>query len=146
MSAETTHRTVLEVMERRECLALLADRHLGRLAVSIANQPVIFPVTYALDGDTIVFRTDPGTKLYGARGRLVAFEIDGIDGELADDLGWSVLVVGTADVVESESELARLDAIDLGPWNPGPKQYWLRIHGGAITGRRLTRPEPLATT
>jgi len=137
-----TVRTRLDSIDRRECLELLAANHLGRLAVSIANQPVIFPVTYALDGQSIVFRTDPGTKLYGARDRRVAFEIDGLDHDDAGtsrSSGWSVLVVGRAELVEKPSDQARLEALDLGEWNPGPKQHWVRIRGGAITGRRLVR-------
>jgi hypothetical protein len=53
-------------------------------------------VCYALDGDTVVFQTDPGTKLHGAIRDAVAFEIDGVDG---DRRGWSVLVVGRAELV-----------------------------------------------
>jgi len=135
MTMSQRAQTRLEPIGRSECLALLAGHHLGRLAVSIANQPVIFPVTYALDGQSIVFRTDPGTKLYGARDRRVAFEIDGLD----EESGWSVLVVGRAELVEKPSDQARLDALDLGAWNPGPKQHWVRIRGGAVTGRRLVR-------
>jgi len=139
MTMSQRAQTRLEPIGRSECLALLAEHHLGRLGVSIANQPVIFPVTYALDGQSIVFRTDPGTKLYGARDRRVAFEIDGIDDDPSHPSGWSVLVVGRAELVEKPSDQARLDTLDLGAWNPGPKQHWVRIRGGAITGRRLVR-------
>ena len=132
-------RSHLEPLDRNQCFALLAEHTLGRLAVSIANQPVIFPITYALDGHSIVFKTDPGTKLYGARGRKVCFEIAGVDAD--QGTGWSVLVVGTAEVVEKASEQRRLDTVDLGAWNPGPKQHWLRLRTDAVTGRRLTRVE-----
>jgi Pyridoxamine 5'-phosphate oxidase len=47
------------VLDRDQCLRLLADEVIGRLAVIAGNTPAIFPVNYALDGDTIVFRTDP---------------------------------------------------------------------------------------
>ena len=57
---------LLRVLDRDQCLRLLAEDEIGRLAVIAGNTPAIFPVNYALDGDTIVFRTDPGTKL--ARG------------------------------------------------------------------------------
>lgn len=52
----------------------------GRLAVVVGGRPLVFPVNFALDGESIVLRTDTGTKLYGARKGLVAFECDGIDG------------------------------------------------------------------
>jgi nitroimidazol reductase NimA-like FMN-containing flavoprotein (pyridoxamine 5'-phosphate oxidase superfamily) len=53
----------LRVLDRDQCLRQLADDEIGRLAVIAGNTPAIFPVNYALDGDTIVFRADPGTKL-----------------------------------------------------------------------------------
>lgn len=129
--------TKLQVIDREECLQLLARHHLGRLAVSIRDQPVIFPVNYALDGQSIVFRTDRGTKLYGAHNRQVAFEIDGADGD-----GWSVLVVGRAELVDAADEIRRFRTLALGPWSPGSTEHWVRIRGGAITGRRVAPPSP----
>jgi nitroimidazol reductase NimA-like FMN-containing flavoprotein (pyridoxamine 5'-phosphate oxidase superfamily) len=40
------------------------------------GQPPIFPVNFAVDGDTVVFRADPGTKLAPASSGRVAFEVD----------------------------------------------------------------------
>ncbi len=131
MNAGTPTRSRLDVIEPAECMALLADHHLGRLAVVVAGQPVIFPITYVFDGRAIVFRTNPGTKLFGALDGPVAFEIDGVGA-----FGWSVVVTGKAELVENEAEVRRLSALDLGDWNPGPKQFWVRIRG-TITGRRL---------
>jgi nitroimidazol reductase NimA-like FMN-containing flavoprotein (pyridoxamine 5'-phosphate oxidase superfamily) len=128
-------RTGLEVLTREECLRLLGAHHLGRLAVVVAGRPVIFPVNYCLDGDQIVFRTNEGTKLHGARGGPVAFEIDGTDGYYHQ--GWSVIVVGVGEPVDDESEIARLERLPLGLWTAAPKPYWVRIRPGAITGRRI---------
>jgi uncharacterized protein len=122
-------------IDRVDCVHLLTAHGLGRLAVSLRDQPLILPVNYAMDGDCVVFRTDAGTKLYGAAGQPVAFEIDGFDRLYHE--GWSVLVVGTAEEVHQPAERARLAALPLGPWAPGDKAHWLRIRPGAITGRRL---------
>ena len=46
------------MLDRDQCLRLLADDEIGRLAVIAGNTPAIFPVNYRSDGDTIVFRTD----------------------------------------------------------------------------------------
>ena len=127
--------STLEPLSRKDCLALLAHEHLGRLAVAIGDQPLVFPVGYALDGDAIVFLTDPGTKLHGARGKHVAFEIDGVDGLRR---GWSVIVAGRAESVTAGPELRRLRALDFGPWSSGSKAHVVRIRGGAITGRIIT--------
>jgi Pyridoxamine 5'-phosphate oxidase len=69
----------IHVLDRDQCLRLMAEAEIGRLAVNAGNTPAIFPVNYALDGGTIVFRTDPGTKLtHGPRARA-SFEVDRLD-------------------------------------------------------------------
>jgi hypothetical protein len=140
--------SVLKPLSRRDCLSLLAREHLGRLAVSVGDQPLIFPVGYALDQEAVVFRTDPGTKLHGASGRHVAFEIDGVDGK---DRGWSVLVVGRAETVDAPTELRRLRTLDFGPWSSHARAHVVRIRGGAITGRIIAfddedRSQPAGAT
>ena len=60
--------------------------------------PVILPVRYAVIGETVVFRTAPGTKLTAAMRRsVVAFEADRWDP--CGAWGWSVLVQGVASEV-----------------------------------------------
>ena len=129
-------RTGLEVLPRDECVRLLGAHALGRLAVVVGGRPLVFPVNYTLDGGSIVFRTDTGTKLFGAVPEHdVAFEIDGSDALY--HTGWSVLVVGTGREVTDPVELSRLTHVRLGPWCPGPKAHWVRIRPQAITGRRI---------
>lgn len=136
---ETAHvdpRTGLEVLSREECLRLLGAHSLGRLAIVVGGRPVMFPVNYALDGSTIVFRTDEGTKLHGTvPEQEVAFEIDDVD--RLYHTGWSVLAVGVGREVTDEADVARLGHLHLGLWSPGPKSHWIRIHPHAITGRRI---------
>jgi nitroimidazol reductase NimA-like FMN-containing flavoprotein (pyridoxamine 5'-phosphate oxidase superfamily) len=135
-----TIRNRLEVLERDECLRLLASHHLGRVAVVVDGQPLIFPVNYALAGDRIVFRTDGGTKLFGALDARVAFEVDHADPLYHD--GWSVLVVGVAHEETDRGRLRELARLPLHPWTSGPKAHWITIGGGAITGRRITHVVP----
>ena len=56
-------RTGIQVMDRDECLALLTGEHVGRLAVIHGGSPMIYPVNYVLDGDDIVFGSDPVPRL-----------------------------------------------------------------------------------
>lgn len=129
-------RTGLEVLSRDECMELLGTHHLGRLAVVVAGRPLVFPINYAVDGPTVVFRTDAGTKLFAAaHGHDVAFEIDGFDALY--HTGWSVLVVGRAREIDEPSERVHLSELPLGIWCPGPKSHWVRIQPDAITGRRI---------
>ena len=46
-----------------ECLRLLASTTVGRVALTSKALPVILPVNYAVDGDTVVIRTRPGSLL-----------------------------------------------------------------------------------
>ena len=78
-----------------ECLRLLAGTTVGRVALTRKALPVILPVNYAMDGDTVVIRTRPGSLLASSRERgvVVAFEVDELDRETCS--GWSVLLTGT---------------------------------------------------
>src|SRR6476659_864500 len=100
MTASVDARTQLEVLGRNECVSLLGRSSLGRLAVVCEGAPLVFPVNFTLDGETIVFRTDAGTKLYGARAGRVAFECDGIDSVY--HTGWSVVATGRAEEVRND--------------------------------------------
>ena len=123
----------MDELTREECLRLLAARPIGRLAVITADGlPMIVPVNYVLDGETVLFRTDVGTKVDGLRRHPVAFEVDDIDA--SERTGWSVLVQGIAHEVAPE-EVGRA-AVD--PWAGGEKRQWVRIVPRSISGRRLT--------
>jgi uncharacterized protein len=127
----------LEMLDRAECLRLLAGPHLGRVALVERDIPLVFPVNYALDGESVVFRTAVGTKLDQAgRGSAMAFEIDHADPVY--HTGWSVLVQGVAEVVADPAELARLRSLPLLPWSRRARSAWVRIRPTEITGRRVT--------
>src|SRR6266536_2450759 len=110
----------MEELDDNECRRLLAERHLGRLAMVDFGGPVIFPVNYVVDRDLVIFRTDPGSKLDAATEReLVAFEDDAMDESTRT--GWSVVVHGSLAEVTDPADLARLRALPLYPWAPGDK-------------------------
>lgn len=123
--------TAMEVLDRDECLALLAAHSVGRIAV-IANDntPFVVPVNYQLNGEIIVFRTDEGTKLDGLLRHPVAFQIDSIDP--VQHTGWSVLVQGIAHVTAQHE----LESTHVEPW-AGPKPHWIQLVSRSISGRRL---------
>lgn len=141
----TTDRTLngVEELSVAECWRLLRLHEVGRLAVSIADHPDIFPVNYVVDGDSIVFRTGPGTKLAAAvLGRGVAFEIDGHD--RAAGVAWSVVAKGSARQLEHMIEYFQADELPLFPWHAMPKPDIVRIEPLELTGRRFRvaeRPE-----
>lgn len=120
----------MENIPPEECLALLATAGLGRLAYGRgADPPVVLPVNYAIDGATIVFRSDRGTKLRRLN-RAVSFQVDAVDP--IRRIGWSVLVHGTF----HEVEVHEVEHLDLEPW-VGERRHWLRIVPTSMTGRRI---------
>jgi uncharacterized protein len=127
----------LETLGRAECLELLATAQVGRVALVVDGHPEIFPVNYALDGDSVLFRTAEGSVLTHAGLTQVAFEVDHVD--TSNRSGWSVLVQGQADdiggAIDATSE--RLRRLALITWAPGRRDRWFVIRPRAITGRRL---------
>lgn len=129
----------LEILGEDECWELLESHHIGRLGISIANEPEIFPVNYVVDGRSIVFRTAAGTKLAGAvLGDGVAFEIDHADHQL--HAGWSVMVRGRAEEIEKLDDLVAAESLPLVPWSLGPQNRYVRITPTVVSGRRINRP------
>jgi hypothetical protein len=128
----------LEVLDRDECLRLLATATMGRVALSVRALPVILPVRFVLDGDRILVRTHPGSTLATAtRDSVVAFEADSAT---TDESGWSVLVTGVArhldDPNEGGSDPARL----LRPWSATLPDRFIAISTEHMSGRRLCAP------
>jgi hypothetical protein len=130
--------TDLEELSEEQCLELLAQHHLGRIAVVVDGRPLIFPVNYGLSHRVVTFRTAHGTKLSYAPGSKVAFEIDGYASSART--GWSVLVQGVA--VDATTALDDVSWIARGasphPLAPGVKIHRLAIRPTTITGRRFT--------
>jgi uncharacterized protein len=120
----------LEVLTVDECFDLVRDQVIGRLAVgSRHGPPFVAPVTFVLDGTSIVFRSDPGEK-FDAVDQEVSFQVDGFDHQ--HHTGWSVLVQGRIELA-SEEDVAHLD---LDPWI-GHRAFWIRLVPDVVTGRRL---------
>jgi uncharacterized protein len=138
-----TESASIEVLDREECLRLLASGTVGRLAVNLRSEvPMIRPVNYIFDERTqsILFRTDFGSKFQGIIvSAKAAFEVDRIDE--VRRTGWSVIVTGAVERVNNYLELERFANLGLRPWGPGEKPHWARIRVWTITGRRITHGE-----
>lgn len=130
-------RTGIEVMERQECLDLLAADRVGRLAVVRGDEAMIFPVNYVLDGDSVVFRTAPGSKLDAAGRSGACFEVDDFDRDR--QRGWSVVVAGRLEEITSYDGplFAQLSMLGVEPWADGDKPHLMRLVPRRITGRRV---------
>ena len=123
-------------LEANDCWALLRSCEVGRLAVSVADRPDIFPINYVVDHGTVVFRTAEGTKLAAAvAGEAVAFEADGY--EPGSGEAWSVVVKGQAEEISRGHELLDTAGLPLFPWHAAPKHRFVRIVPDEISGRRF---------
>lgn len=123
-------------LSEEECWQLLAQGEMGRLALSVGGVPDIFPVNHNVDGRSLLLRTAEGAKLFElTMNSCVAFEVDGWNADYA----WSVVLRGTAAVIEREIE--QFAALRLGviPWTPLPTTVFVRISPLALTGRRMQR-------
>ena len=128
----------LEEIGREECLRLLASLSVGRIAVALPGEPpLVVPVNYVLDGEVVVFRSEPGSKVHAARKQPVSFEVDYVDP--FHQTGWSVLVQGAA----YEATAREVRNLWVVPWAGGKKDHWIRIVPKGISGRRIRRPEAL---
>lgn len=129
-------RSGLEVLDRDECLRLLATATLGRIGVTSAALPTVLPVNFRFDGTRILIRTAAGTKLAAAiRNAVVAFEVDDIDAEA--HTGWSVAVQGVARELTDSDELARAQRHVHPRWVPGPDHHVVAISTEIVSGRRI---------
>ena len=132
-----TTAAAMATLDRAQCLERLAGDDVGRLAVVVGGAPHILPVNYVLDGECIVFRTDPGTKLHAALRAPACFEIDRFDHERR--IGWSVVAHGQLEELTRYDRvtLERISAMDVIPWAAGDKAHWMRLIPSYFTGRQL---------
>lgn len=137
----------VDTLDEDACRRLISPGGIGRIAYKGRYGLAVIPVNYALDGDTVVFRTTAGSALdedlrtgIADADYLVAFEIDHIDE--ARHEGWSVLIQGTAHHLESEAERAAVAHLDVRPWPGGSKDLYFRITPTRTTGRVIHQTTP----
>jgi uncharacterized protein len=122
------------ILPVHECWDLLAGMTLGRLVTSVDGQPEIFPVNYAVQRRTVLFRTAEGTKLVSTViNNRVLFEVD--DHNVAE--GWSVIVKGTARSLRTDEEIEDAERAQVLPWTASEKSHYVRIIPETVTGRRF---------
>lgn len=129
-------RSGLEILDRGECLRLLATATLGRLGITVDALPVIVPVNFRLVGDGIAFRAGIGTKLHAAtRNAVVAFEVDHL--EPLAGTGWSVAVTGVAREAADPDELAELRQARIPRWTEWGGDRFIIVSTDMVSGRRI---------
>ncbi len=132
--AETGGR--LHELSRDECLELLQyHSFVGRVAFALDGRPMVLPVNYLADADSVTFTTADGGLLSALSGSEVAFEID--DSRPLEHSGWSVVLRGVAQIVVDADDLEILRRGPLHSWASPRPDRWLRIPIEELSGRRL---------
>lgn len=122
-----------------ESVEFLRAQGFGRLAMILSDQPHIVPVNYVHRavgaGPGIVYiRSAPGDKLFAAAtNRSVAFQVD----RVTDAAAVSVIVRGSARIVEDRDEIALVDELSLEPWVTTYKAEIIAIDLVEATGRQF---------
>jgi uncharacterized protein len=127
----------LEILPFAACLRLLASVPVGRVGFLADGEIVILPVNHLMDGSDVIFRTGSGSKLSSVDGKnLIGFEADHYDAMTHS--GWSVVISGFTEVVESGAEIDRFERLGLQSWGGGAAgdPHWVRIRPTSVTGRR----------
>jgi nitroimidazol reductase NimA-like FMN-containing flavoprotein (pyridoxamine 5'-phosphate oxidase superfamily) len=125
----------LTALSRRECVALLGQETIGRAVFTERALPAVVPITFAIHDDAVVMCTSADTRLAAAASRgVLAFQADDIDPSTRG--GWSVVVVGVAELVDDPVEKARIRLV-LQPWVPGQNEVFIRLPLKVVTGRRI---------
>jgi GNAT superfamily N-acetyltransferase len=128
-------RNGLEILDRDECLRLLASATLGRVGFSSGALPAVFPVNFDLDGQRILVRTGRGSGLDVAlRDAVVAFEVDDLDP--VGSAGWSVAVTGVATVVADPAERRSSQQEPAVRWAGAGEEAVFAISTALVSGRR----------
>ena len=132
----------LEILPYDECLRLLGTVPVGRISFLADGEIVVLPVNHVMDGQDPVFCTARGSKLSVAEGQdVVAFEADEYD--VTTKSGWSVLVNGRAFAIYEDTEIRRLNALDLRSWaTTADRPFWIRIRPTAVSGRLTPADSP----
>lgn len=132
----------LRVLDLDECLRRVVAAPVGRIAFAHDGEIVVLPVNHTLDGMDVVYRTSWGAKLQMAiRNARVGFEVDGYDESL--QRGWSVLIQGTATVVDDTQDERRLESLGLRSWPQVATKlrdadtFWVRVRASEVAGREI---------
>lgn len=127
---------VFTQLSTEAALELMGTEQLGRVVVRRSDDMDIFPVNFVVDGGAIYFRTSEGNKLFSlSLNNDVLFEADYVDLDNHD--AWSVIVKGTAEVLQDAAAIHHADSLDLTPWLPTLKYNYVKVTPNSVSGRKF---------
>ncbi len=122
------------VLDDEQSWKLLEHTKHGRLVLNVGGETDIFPINYKADDGALYFRSGAGTKVAELTvNDQVLFETDGI----LSDQAWSVIVRGTAEVLEHAADIQYARDLGISPWVPTVKDFFVKITPSSISGRHF---------
>lgn len=120
-----------------ECLTRMATQRLGQLGVVVDGVPLVLPMRFAMEGETVVLQTNQGAKVFHAPLNAVSFEVNYVNWDKGE--GWSVLIQGIGEDISSalDERSETLRSLTVHSWAPPPADRWLKIIPHKITGRHV---------
>ncbi len=123
---------VVKILTDDECVEKLGTQQLGRVVVRRKDEMDIFPVNYVVDDGCIYIRTAQGNKLFSLFVNPdVLFEVD----YFTEERAWSVVIQGTAEVLDRQEDIDYAEGLNLKPWLPTLKYNFVRITPQQLNGR-----------
>lgn len=130
-------------LDEEECLRLLASTDVGRVGVSIGALPAIFPVTYRmLDDRLLFFAADVGPLRSALSDTVVAFQADHTDP--LTRAGWSVQAVGVARLSDAPEDRRAAAGRGLVPARAAAPPALVAFRPARVSGWLLPESVPTA--
>ena len=113
--------------------SLVDGRSVG-VAFCTEDGPLVLPVNFVVHEGNVLFRTSPHNVIAAhLDGKPAAFEVDDVDDFTQS--GWSVLVQGRAEFLESVDELP--PGTKPVAWAEGTRSLFVSVRARSVTGRRV---------
>jgi nitroimidazol reductase NimA-like FMN-containing flavoprotein (pyridoxamine 5'-phosphate oxidase superfamily) len=132
-SASALPGAILEPLTPAQCRSHLEAGGVGRVIVCASRGPVALPVNYWFSEGEVLFNTTLNTARELESQGTVGFEIDRIDDVFSE--GWSVIVTGSARLVDNPDELVEHATRGIKPWAGGARGAVVAITADEVTGR-----------
>ena len=141
---ESTSQTRVHELSRTKSIELLQlHAYVGRIGLVVDGRPLIVPVNYLADDESIVFCTEPGTKLSAVgAGAPVVFEVD--DSRPCTTPGGVSSSREQRTRSPTKTSWRRCGGGPLHSWATRSTQHWVRISMDEVTGQ--AHPRDLTTS
>ncbi len=126
---------LIQSLTRAECLDLLAQVKVGRIAMTVGALPAVRPVRFVLTPPHVVFRAAPESRLRSAANTVVAFQADHLDEN--SGTGWTVQVQGRCEEFKSPDIIEELRNLPLPPWHSLLNDTFLGVETTNVTGEEI---------